>query len=640
MNNCSHCGAPIKENYKMCSGCGTILITLSTETSAHINLLRKKIEAEPKDVKLRLELGSLYQRHDLLYEALDEYKTVLGLDANNYDAHCKSAIIYLKLKDLSRAENGFRTALHIQPQSEEAIIGLFRVYYLENKVVEAIALGERIVKLKPDNVEFHMLLKNLYKQKGDKEKVLLELQKLESLVPDNEQVIEEIVQYFTDQNDIAGLIKYYQKMEEMKIEDIKLGFAIGKYYYDCGEYDKAIEHFIGLFNKQNISDEMVEGINIYLILSHFARGDISNATSLTRELPVEKSSTITEELAKKLASIFYEIGKHFLGDNKSKEAISFFTRAINYDPGVKDYQQILEKTRAETTLANKKLLSKTLSIAAGAVVVVIVLMLVWHLSHNKIVLFVEPSDGVAIFIDNKQMELQSKKPGMFETPEMFISAHTVVIEREGYNRWQKKVNIGFGGDVIIKAALIPIYGYFRVNSQPESANVYLDGELVGKTPYVSAGISAVSHKLGIEFPGYQFYTQQINIMPDDTIDLGVVVLKNLAGIWIGSIGENGVTYNASFEMTIKQDGSQIKVKYQHTPSRELSYKGEFNGIVLKDDFLADGNVNCKWRNVFYWENAKRRVIIKGKLSEDWERIEGTHFAEGLGEHKWWAVRKK
>jgi len=70
MNNCPHCGAPIKEKYKICSACGTILITLSTEVAAHINLLRKKIENEPKDIKLHIELGSLYQKYDFLNEAL------------------------------------------------------------------------------------------------------------------------------------------------------------------------------------------------------------------------------------------------------------------------------------------------------------------------------------------------------------------------------------------------------------------------------------------------------------------------------------------------------------------------------------------------------------------------------------------
>lgn len=640
MNKCPHCGAMIKENYKICSECGTILITLSTETTAHINLLRKKIEAEPKDVKLRLELGCLYQKHELLYEALDEYKTVIGFDLNNYEAHYKSAIIYLKLKDLNRAENGFHTALNVNPQSEEALIGLFRVYYLENKIIEAITLGERIVKLKPDSVEFHMLLKNLYKQKDDKEKVFMELQKLESLIPDNEQIIKEIVQYFTDQNDIAGLIKYYEKIEEMKIEDIKLGLAVGKYYDDNGEYDKAVEHFSKMLNKENISVETIERINSYLVLAYFARGDIPNAIACARKLPAEKVDARDEELTKKLASTFYEIGKYYLKNNKSKDALSFFTKAINYDPHTKDYQQILEKSKAEIILANKKLLRKFLSISLGAIAVAILGVVVWHLSHNKIIIFVEPSNGVAIFIDDKQMELHSNKSGMFESPEIFISSHTVVIKKEGYNNWQEKINIGFGRDVIVKVNLTPLYGYFRVNSQPESANVYLDDKFVGKTSYTSAGISAVSHKIAIEYPGYQTFIQNINIPANDTVDLGVVILKNLAGSWVGSIGEEGVTYNASFEMTIKQDGSQIKVEYRHIPSKEISYQGKINGIVLKNDFLADGNVNCRWRNVFYWENTKRRVIIRGKLSENWERIEGTHFAEGLGEHKWWATRKR
>jgi|GEM_PF-1201144 len=640
MNNCPHCGAPIKEKYKICSACGTILITLSTEVAAHINLLRKKIENEPKDIKLHIELGSLYQKYDFLNEALDEYQKVISIDANNFDAYSKSAIIYLKLKDLSKAESAFRSALHINPHSEETLIGLFRVYYLQNKTIEAIALGEKIVKSRPNNVEFHMLLKNLYKQKGDKEKVFMELQKLESLIPNNEQVIKEIVQYFTDQNDMEGLIKYYQKMQEMNIEDIKLGFAIGKYYYDSGEYNKAIEHLNGMLIKENLAAETDTMIHIYLALAHFAKGDITSAASSVIRISPEQTTNIDGETRNKLASLFFEIGKNDLQNKKSKEAISFFEKAVSYQPDAAEYQQILDKTKTDAAISNKNFLRKILFISIGAIAVCIIIALMWHLSHNKIVIYVEPATEITILIDGKRMELQSKKSGVFESPKIFISSHTVVIEKEGYNKWQDRVNIGFGKDAVIRANLIPLYGTFRVNSEPDSANVYLDGEIVGKTPYVSGNIPALSHKINIELLGYQSYTRNITITQGDTVDLGTVSLKNLVGTWVGQIGEPGVAYNASFEMTIKQKAGQFTVKYRHHPSGELTYNGDINGIVLKNDFLADGNVNCRWRNVFYWENTKRRVIIKGKLSDNWERIEGKHYAEGLGEHDWWAVRKK
>ncbi|MGB9720045.1 MAG: PEGA domain-containing protein [bacterium] len=640
MDNCPHCGKPIKEKYKMCSACGTFLITLRTETSAHINLLRKKIESDPKDVKLRIELGGLYQKNGLLLEALDEYKIAIGIDPNNFDAHNKSALIYLKNHELNDAEKSFRSALHIAPNSEEPLIGLFRVYYLQNKIIEALALGEKILKIKPDSVEFHMLMKNLYKQKGDKEKTFHELQKLESLIPDNVEVIKEIVQYFTDQNDMERLIKYYRKMEEMKIDDIQLGFMIGKYYYDNGEYDKADEFLNSLLVKENISEEMMSAINCYLTLAKFDNGDLSGAEYYINRIPVSQVTSFDEETRRKLASIFYKIGDKHLKEKKSKNAVLFFEKAVEYDHDAIEYKEMLEKTRIEVEVSTKNFIRKTISISIGAVAIVIFILLIWTLVRNKIVIYVEPATDVLVSIDGKKLDTQSKKAGVFESSKMFMGSHTIVIEKAGYERWQTRVNIGFGRNAVVRASLVPLYGVFQVNSEPESANVYLDGELVGKTPYVSGNILLTPHKVEIVFPGYQVYTRNIALSEHETLDLGMIVLKNPLGTWIGKIGEDGITYNASFKMTIKEKNGQLTVKFQHQPTAELTYNGEIPALLIKDDFLADGAVNCKERNVFYWTTKKKRVILKGKLFDDWERIEGKCYTEGLGEKNWWAKRER
>jgi len=640
MDKCSQCGASVKEKDKTCGSCGAILIPLSVEVASHINLLRKKIESEPSNVKLYIDLGDLYQRYDLLSEALNEYQKAMKVDANNFDAHSKSAIIYLKLKDLGKAEGSFRTALHINPKSEESLIGLFRTYYLQNKTVEAIALGEKIVKSKPDSVEFRMLLKNLYKQKGDKEKVLMELQKLESLIPNNQQVIKEIAQYYKDQNNMEGLIKYYKKMLEMNIEDIDLGFRIGKYYFDNKEHDKAIEHLNGLRKKKNITAEMDAMIYTYLALAYFNKGDIPNAKNLIAETDPSHMQNIDEETQKRLASLFFELGQNNLQGNRVKVAIYFFEKAVSLDKETAGYQQTLDKTKNDVAISNKNFLNRILFIVISAVAACIFIVLVWILIHNKIIIHVEPAVDVVILIDGKPIMTQSEKPGVIVSPTMLMGPHRVVIEKEGYEKWQGIANIGFGKKAVVKANLISVYGAFRVNSEPEGAGVYLDGEVIGTTPFISGDVLATAHKIDIEAPGHLTYSRNITITKGDTVDLGMNSLKNLAGPWLGKIGEDGYMYNASFSMTIKQNGAQITVKYHHQPSEDFTYGGEINGAVSKNEFLVEGYVNYKYLNIFYWVNTKKKMVIKGKISDDWERIDGEHYVEGLGGHNWWATRKK
>lgn len=73
MPNCPECGKPIPTGYKICPSCGVGSTVLKVEIAAHINLLRKKIQMDPSNARLCVELGDLYHNHGLIHEALDAY---------------------------------------------------------------------------------------------------------------------------------------------------------------------------------------------------------------------------------------------------------------------------------------------------------------------------------------------------------------------------------------------------------------------------------------------------------------------------------------------------------------------------------------------------------------------------------------
>ena len=99
------------------------------------------------------------------------------------------------------------------------------------------------------------------------------------------------------------------------------------------------------------------------------------------------------------------------------------------------------------------------------------------------------------------------------------------------------------------------------------------------------------------------------------------------------------TYNASFTMTITQKDSAVKIAYYHQPIEGHIYRGELRGYISNGGFYAEGLVNYSEPNVFYTSRKKMKIVMQGKLTDDWSRFEGTHFADGLGEHSWWATRR-
>jgi tetratricopeptide (TPR) repeat protein len=638
MANCPECGKPIPEGHNECPVCAEESMNLSTSVTAHINLLKKKIEKEPLNAQYHMDLAAIYQQYGYLKQALSEYIKAVNADARNFDAQIKSAHLYLKFRNLSPAENAFRAALQINPKSTEALIGLFRSLYLQDRTKEAIVLCEKIVKSKPGNVEFHILLKNLYNSSGDKEKALSELLILESLSPESEQFIREIAGYYQKENNMEQAREYYKKMFNMNIIDIELGFQIGKYYYDSKQYNNAAEHFHDMLELSELTLGQDATIRTYIALISSDTGDIPKAKSSINAIQQSSAQSMDVETQKKLASLCFEIGKDELKNKKMNRAIPFLNKAVNYNRDNVEYKQILEETKNSAAISNKTLIKKLSVITIGVVAAFILIGLAWILTHNKIIISIDPAEEAAIFIDGKLVKTQSGEPGVISSPALFMGKHEIIVETKGYEKWQGSANVSFGSSTRLEVTLIPIYYFLQITSVPEKATVIIDGQPAGKTPYTTDRIVTRPHIIELEYPGHLRWRTELMVNEKDSIDMGVIKLKNLAGKWYGRIGENSYAYSADFNMTIQQADSFLTIKFYHRPREDNSYSGKINGKTKNGEFQAEGNVAYKYKEVFYWKQTKKKIAIQGTISEDWDRLEGKYRIESLAEQSWWASR--
>jgi hypothetical protein len=87
--------------------------------------------------------------------------------------------------------------------------------------------------------------------------------------------------------------------------------------------------------------------------------------------------------------------------------------------------------------------------------------------------------------------------------------HIVRIEKTGYLPYQKDITVTAGSTTIVSAALAPVppptTGSVNVQSEPDGANVYLDGALAGITPLLVSNLTPGNHVVIIELTGYESY---------------------------------------------------------------------------------------------------------------------------------------
>jgi len=93
--------------------------------------------------------------------------------------------------------------------------------------------------------------------------------------------------------------------------------------------------------------------------------------------------------------------------------------------------------------------------------------------------------------------------------------HLLIIEREGYLRATRIIEVSDSSDQTISIALEPLTGFITVDSKPPGAKVYLDGrECLGKTPLYRAPVPVGEHVYELRLDNYKREDQEIKVEQD------------------------------------------------------------------------------------------------------------------------------
>ncbi|MCX5772669.1 MAG: PEGA domain-containing protein, partial [Candidatus Hydrogenedentes bacterium] len=93
--------------------------------------------------------------------------------------------------------------------------------------------------------------------------------------------------------------------------------------------------------------------------------------------------------------------------------------------------------------------------------------------------------------------------------------HLLIIEKDGYRRATRVVEVADSSDQTVKIALEPVVGYITVESKPSGAKVYLDAnECIGETPIYRAPVAIGKHTYEIRLDNYKTLTQECEVQQD------------------------------------------------------------------------------------------------------------------------------
>ncbi|KPK25056.1 MAG: hypothetical protein AMJ61_13045, partial [Desulfobacterales bacterium SG8_35_2] len=212
-----------------------------------IKILRKVTELKSEFPDGYNLLGILFNIKGELQEALNCYKRVIDLEPDYFEVYNNLGNVYEKLGQYEMAILNYINAISLKPDFELAHNNLENAFKKNGNLENTVDNFEKIVPITEENFLRYW---NLAKALQDYGYIQLSLKQFHNvlLIKQNHvsthRSISKLKKYNPDDPQINEMEKLYFSKAINNADKVHLGFAIGKAYEDCKEYEKSFEFIL------------------------------------------------------------------------------------------------------------------------------------------------------------------------------------------------------------------------------------------------------------------------------------------------------------------------------------------------------------------------------------------------------------
>src|SRR5450432_542760 len=209
------------------------------------------IKRDPKNLEAHKLLGRIYLRSlgdmpggngtdNILKLAIDQYEQIVKLDPDSVDDHLLLGRLYRLNNDLQKAETELKTAIKLDPSSEEAVTTLAMLYTDEGDTVHALKVLSSI----PDSArsaKLYAALGAAYEQRKDYKSAIDAFRHAIVLDRDNLDAIRGLAENLMNDGQSDAALEQYKVIADANPEDAQTYVRIAEIYRRQGKYDLALE---------------------------------------------------------------------------------------------------------------------------------------------------------------------------------------------------------------------------------------------------------------------------------------------------------------------------------------------------------------------------------------------------------------
>jgi len=210
------------------------------------------LKRDPNNLEAHKLLGRIYLRSlgdmqsgnngsgNVLKLAIEQYEQIVKIEPNNMDDHLLLGRLYRLNNDLQKAEAEFKTAVKLQPDSEEAVTTLAYLYNEEGDATRAV----QVLSSVPDagrSAKMYSALGYTYEQQKQYKQAIESYRRAIELDRDNLDAIRGLAENLSNDGQTDAALEQYKIISDANPEDAQTYLKMAEIYRKSGKFDLALE---------------------------------------------------------------------------------------------------------------------------------------------------------------------------------------------------------------------------------------------------------------------------------------------------------------------------------------------------------------------------------------------------------------
>ena len=314
------------------------------------------IKRDPNNLEAHKLLGRIYLRslgdmpggsgsENMLRLAIDQYEQIVKLDPTSVDDHLLLGRLYRFNNDLQKAEAELKTAIKLDPNSEEAVTTLAMLYTDEGDTGHALKVLSSI----PDSARSAKLYSALgaaYEQRKDYKNAIDAYKHAIVLDRDNLDAIRGLAENYLNDGQLEAALEQYKVIADSNPEDAQTYVRIAEIYRREGKYDQALDN---LKRAQALVPDTMD-VPYTMAAVYQAQGRYDDAVKLLQDLikKTDKSEVGTSQADRNNRAIFIErLGMIYREQENYPAAVDTFRKMLTLgdENARQGYQEIIDTYR-------------------------------------------------------------------------------------------------------------------------------------------------------------------------------------------------------------------------------------------------------------------------------------------------------